>query len=158
MTKRRPGVPLPSSEDAHRRMKATRQRDTAPEVKLRSELHRLGLRYRVDACPIPGWRRRADLVFHRARVAVFVDGCFWHGCPIHATWPTANAGFWRDKIETNRRRDCDTDRVLELAGWLSVRVWEHEDPAAAATRVAGIVRSRWPGRSPVRPRSGDPYS
>lgn len=123
-------------------MQSTRQRDTAPEVALRRALFRLGLRYRVNSIPIPGLRRRADIVFRRARVAVYVDGCFWHGCPIHATWPRANAAFWRDKIETNRRRDADTDRQLREAGWLVVRVWEHEDPSAAAGSIALFVRSR----------------
>jgi DNA mismatch endonuclease (patch repair protein) len=123
-------------------MRATGRRDTAPEVALRSELHRLGLRYRVDKSPIRGVRRRADVVFGSARVAVFVDGCFWHGCPVHGTWPKRNATFWRDKIETNRLRDVDTDRRLEEVGWLSIRVWEHEDPAEAAARIAATVRAR----------------
>src|SRR5215207_4342941 len=124
----RKGVPEASSEQVARRMRATGRRDTAPEVALRSELHRLGLRYRVDRSPVLGVRRRADVVFGPARVAVFVDGCFWHGCPIHGTWPKKNADFWRDKIETNMRRDTDTDRRLEEAGWLVIRIWEHEDP------------------------------
>ncbi len=142
MTRRRPGVPPPSSEDARRRMQATKQRDTAAEVALRSALHRLGLRFRVDVSPIPGLRRRADMVFPSARVAVYVDGCFWHGCPIHGTWPRANAEYWLQKIEANRWRDADTDRVLVEAGWLPIRVWEHEDPEAAAVTVANAVRSR----------------
>jgi len=76
------------------------------------------------------------------RVAVFVDGCFWHGCPKHATWPKTNAVWWRNKIEGNQRRDADTDARLAAAGWLSVRVWAHEKPAEAAERIAGIVRTR----------------
>lgn len=139
-------VPKASSEQVARRMRATGRRDTAPEVALRSILHRMGLRYRVDKSPVEGVRRRADLVFGPSRVAVFVDGCFWHGCPIHGTWPKRNAEFWRDKIETNQRRDADTDRRLEDAGWLPVRIWEHEDPVAAAERVASAVESRHPRR------------
>jgi DNA mismatch endonuclease (patch repair protein) len=75
-------------------------------------------------------------------VAVFIDGCFWHGCPLHATWPKANAAFWRTKIETNRRRDADTDARLGEAGWDVVRIWEHEDPAEAARLIAARVRAR----------------
>lgn len=123
-------------------MQATRQRDTPPELALRSALHRMGLRFRVQVAPLPGLRRRADLVFRRARVAVFVDGCFWHGCPEHGTWPKQNAEWWRDKIEGNRRRDADTDDRLAEASWLSVRVWAHDDADAAALRVAAAVRLR----------------
>jgi DNA mismatch endonuclease (patch repair protein) len=100
------------------------------------------LRFRVDAAPIPAVRRRADLVFSGAKVAVFVDGCFFHGCPEHATWPKHNAEFWREKIETNRRRDQDTDRRFADHGWAVVRVWEHEDPVLAADRIEEIVRGR----------------
>lgn len=116
-------------------MKRQRRRDTAPELALRSELHRRGLRYRVDY-PLPGMRRRADIAFPRQRVAVFVDGCFWHGCPKHGTWPKTSETWWRAKIEANRTRDRDTDARLSAAGWISVRVWEHESPPTAATRVA----------------------
>lgn len=136
----RPGVPKPSSVEARNRMRANRSRDTKPETKLRSLLHRRGLRFRVDLSPIPGVRRRADLVFPGVRVAVFVDGCFWHGCPLHATWPKANADFWREKIETNRRRDEDTNLKFVEAGWVVVRVWEHEDIEAASVRIEETVR------------------
>ena len=139
---RRPGVPPPSSDAARRRMLATGQRDTAPEMALRSELHRLGLRYRVHRAPLPGIRRHADIVFPRQRLAVFVDGCFWHGCPLHGTQAKANAAFWQQKIERNRERDRETDRVFDDAGWLVVRVWEHEDPVRAAHRIERIVRNR----------------
>ena len=123
-------------------MERQTQRDTQPERALRSELHRRGLRYRLHQRPIPSLRRQADLVFTRARVAVFVDGCFWHGCPTHGTWPKNNAEWWRAKIAANQQRDQNTDNALAEAGWLSVRVWEHEDPRAAADRVGGIVRDR----------------
>jgi DNA mismatch endonuclease (patch repair protein) len=92
--------------------------------------------------PDPNSRREADLVFPRARVAVFVDGCFWHGCPEHASWPKANAAWWRSKIEKNRARDSDTDDRLARAGWQVLRVWEHEDPMQAAQRIAEIVANR----------------
>jgi len=137
-TGRRTGIPKASSPAALARMIAARRRDTAPERALRSALHRLGLRFRVDISPEKGSRRRADIVFPRARVAVYVDGCYWHGCPHHATWPTANAEWWRSKIEANRARDADTDRQLRAAGWTVVRVWEHEG-AAAAPRILEVV-------------------
>lgn len=122
-------------------MSRQRSRDTEAEMRLRSLLHRRGVRYRVDAAPLPGLRRRADLVFPRARVAVFVDGCYWHGCPEHASWPKSNADWWRAKIEANRSRDRDTDERLTQAGWTVVRAWAHEDPAAVADRVEALVRS-----------------
>lgn len=84
-------------------------------------------------------RRRADIIFPRLRVAVYVDGCFWHGCPLHGTSPKANAQWWREKLDHNRQRDEDTDRVLSAAGWIVVRVWEHEDANEAATRVVAAV-------------------
>jgi DNA mismatch endonuclease (patch repair protein) len=130
-------------------MKSQRQRDTAAETALRSLLHRRGFRFRVQYA-LPTLRRRADIAFPPIRVAVFVDGCFWHGCPEHGTWPKQNADWWRAKIEGNRRRDADTDARLAAAGWLSVRVWGHEEPARAAERVAGIVRAR---REAVRQRA-----
>jgi DNA mismatch endonuclease, patch repair protein len=134
-------TPKASSADALRRMQRQRRRDTAPELALRSLLHRRGLRFRVDH-KLPNLRRRADLVFARARVAVFIDGCFWHGCPEHGTWPRANAEWWKEKIQANRERDIDTDRSLRDAGWAAVRLWEHEDPETAARLVETVVRSR----------------
>src|SRR3954452_13192170 len=131
-----------SSRDARARMRANRSRDTKPELALRSAVHGLGLRYRVSARPLADLRRTADLVFPTAKVAVFLDGCFWHGCPEHHTVAATNAKFWADKVDGNRARDRDTDRRLEAAGWSSVRVWEHEDPAEAAQRVRDIVLAR----------------
>lgn len=123
-------------------MRSNKGRDTAPELALRRAVHARGLRYRVSARPLRQVRRTADLVFTRARVAVFLDGCFWHGCPIHHTVAATNAGFWADKVETNRRRDRDTDRKLRDAGWAVIRVWEHEDPEQAADTVVGVVTDR----------------
>ncbi|HEX7827939.1 MAG TPA: very short patch repair endonuclease [Mycobacterium sp.] len=131
-----------SSPEARARMQSNRSRDTKPELALRSAVHARGLRYRVSAKPLTGLRRTADLVVPRAKVAVFLDGCFWHGCPEHHTIAAANATFWADKVSGNRTRDRDTDAKLADAGWVSVRVWEHEDPAEAAGRVEDVVRSR----------------
>jgi DNA mismatch endonuclease (patch repair protein) len=124
------------------RMSRQATRDTDPEMELRRRLHAAGLRYRVHTRPLPGLRRTADVVFPRARVAVFVDGCFWHSCPDHGTAPLTNAQWWAAKLSRNVARDADTDRRLTEAGWLVVRVWEHEDPVVAADRVAKAVRSR----------------
>jgi len=123
-------------------MRATPQRDTGPELKLRRAVHALGLRYRVDHRPVGSLRRRADLVFTSARVAVFLDGCFWHGCPLHGTLPARNHEWWQAKIERTRQRDADTTAALERAGWTVVRVWEHDEPVAAALRIAIVVSSQ----------------
>ena len=121
------------------RMSRQRRRDTAPEVALRRELHRRGARFFVDRAPLPGLRRRADLVFPRRRVAVYVDGCFWHRCPVHATDPKNNAEWWAAKLAGNVARDRDTDACLAAAGWTVVRIWEHEDPIVAADRVQNAL-------------------
>ncbi|MGW5020893.1 very short patch repair endonuclease [Streptomyces cacaoi] len=135
---------LKTTEATRARMRRQKSRDTEIEMALRRALHAAGLRYRVHRRPIAGVRREADLVFGPARVAVFVDGCFWHGCPEHATWPKNNADFWRTKIEKNRARDRDTDARLAEAGWLSVRVWEHESTEVATDRVREAVVQRRP--------------
>ena len=127
---------MPATDPASSaRMRAQRRRDTAPELALRRELHRRGVRYYVDRAPMKGVRRRADLVFPRRKVAVYVDGCFWHSCPQHATFPKNNAQWWAEKLAGNVTRDRDTDTRLTDAGWTVVRVWEHENPAVAADRV-----------------------
>lgn len=123
-------------------MALVRTRDTDPEITLRRLLHREGLRYRLDFRPLPALRRRADIVFTRARVAVFVDGCFWHGCPQHPSWPKTNATWWREKIERNRERDLETSARLRADGWLVLRVWEHEEPSKAAGRIRRAVVRR----------------
>jgi DNA mismatch endonuclease, patch repair protein len=134
--------PYPSSPGVSERMSRLGRRDTAPELALRSELHRRGLRFRVDQRIVPAVRTRPDVAFPRAKVAVFVDGCFWHACPEHQTWPAANRTWWRQKLEENVRRDQRTNDALAAEGWLVIRVWEHEPPAQAAERVEHAVRSR----------------
>jgi len=124
-------------------MQSNRGRDTAPELAVRRRLHALGLRYRVSIRPIKNVRRTADIVFPRARVAVFIDGCFWHGCAEHYQAPARNAEFWLAKRIRNQQRDAETDRLLEAHGWRPLRIWEHEvraDPDAVAARIAGAVR------------------
>ncbi len=116
-------------------MLSNRGRDTSPERALRSVLHRAGFRYRVCLRPVPGVRRTADLVFVRARLAVFVDGCYWHGCPEHYVPPKANSQYWARKLAQNTGRDRDTDRMLSEAGWTVVRIWEHEPVSDAVGRV-----------------------
>ncbi|TKA09592.1 very short patch repair endonuclease [Actinacidiphila oryziradicis] len=123
-------------------MRANRGRDTKPEMLLRSQLHRMGLRYRVAVRPLSQVRRTADVVFTKAKVAVFVDGCYWHGCPEHHRPATKNAAFWSEKIAGNKSRDAETDQLLINAGWTVIRIWEHESPDAAAATVAAAVKSR----------------
>lgn len=115
-------------------MQSNHGRDTSPELAVRRLLHAAGLRYRVDFAPLGG-RRRADIVFTRKRIAVFIDGCFWHGCPIHATRPKANADYWVPKLERNIERDHETTTTLESAGWTVLRFWEHEMPTDVAEAI-----------------------
>ncbi|WP_366146409.1 very short patch repair endonuclease [uncultured Pseudokineococcus sp.] len=124
-------------------MRANRRRDTRCEVALRRELHRRGLRFVVDAAP-PGTnrRRRADVLLRGERVALFVDGCFWHSCPQHLHLPRANREWWRQKLASVVARDRDTDLGLQAAGWLPLRVWEHEPAQVAAARVLAVLRHR----------------
>ena len=134
-----------SSPAVRRSMRGNRSRDTTPERALRSALHALGLRFRVDARPVPGIPRRADVVLGADRVAVFLDGCFWHGCPEHFRPPATNAGYWTAKIAGNRARDASTTALLEAAGWVVIRCWEHEPTPVAARRVLAsiiLVRER----------------
>lgn len=128
-------------------MVANRSFDTVPEVAFRSALHRRGLRFRKHAAPLRGLRCTADLVFPRIKVAVFVDGCFWHRCPSHATFPKANAEWWRMKLERNFMRDRRNDDALAEAGWAVVRIWEHEEIGAAVDRVVAVVANRTPQAS-----------
>lgn len=122
-------------------MRANKGRDTRPERALRSALHARGLRYRVNARPLPEVRRTVDVVFPGQRIAVFLDGCFWHGCPEHHRPASRNSEFWTTKIEGNKARDADTDRRLTEHGWTVIRVWEHENPDEAADRVQRLVHA-----------------
>lgn len=120
-------------------MAANKGKDTKPEKLLRSALHRKGLRYRVGVRPVSDLRRTADVVFPKARIAVFVDGCFWHGCPEHHRPAKQRDRFWREKIQGNRDRDAATNLALREAGWTVVRFWEHDDVEEAAERIWEIV-------------------
>ena len=145
-----------SSPATRKSMQGNRSRDTKPELAVRSAVHRRGMRFRVAARPQPELPRTADLVLCKSRVAVFVDGCYWHGCPEHHTQPSTNAECWADKIAGNVARDAETTDYLEGAGWTVLRFWEHEDPEAVADRVQQTVRaalqSQEPG--PTHPHAG----
>ncbi|MBM9621388.1 very short patch repair endonuclease [Streptomyces zhihengii] len=131
--------PTPSSAAVSARMRRQVSQDTGCEVAVRRILHAEGLRYRVHY-PVPGMaRRKIDIAFSRAKVAVFLDGCFWHGCPQHATQPKSNAAWWREKLDRNMARDRETNLHLESEGWTVLRFWEHEAPANVATRVTDVV-------------------
>jgi DNA mismatch endonuclease (patch repair protein) len=123
-------------------MQMQRTKDTAPEVALRTALHRRGLRFRLHQRVLPGWRRTVDVVFRPALVAVDVRGCFWHGCELHSRRGTANAEWWEHKLRTNMDRDAETVARLTEAGWLVFVVWEHDDTEEAAERIAEVVRAR----------------
>ena len=121
-------------------MQANKSRDTGPEMALRRELFRRGLRYRVDVAPLPGVRRTVDIVFPGARVAVLVDGCFWHGCPEHRRAPKTHVEYWETKVRGNAARDRETTRLLQDAGWRVIRLWEHEPTQMMADVVQDAVR------------------
>jgi DNA mismatch endonuclease (patch repair protein) len=124
-------------------MLGNRRTDTKPEVALRSALHAAGLRFRKDyRLDLGGVRFRPDVVFTRAKVAVFIDGCFWHSCPIHGTRPARNADYWLPKLARNVERDREQDTALAAHDWLSMRAWEHEAPAEVAERVRAVVSGR----------------
>ena len=138
-----PSPPSASSAAARRVMQGNRRRDTRPEIALRSALHRRGLRFRVDLKLGAGRSApRPDVSFSRAKVAVYIDGCFWHGCPTHGVQPRTNADYWAAKIARNIARDARNTLTLEDEGWVVLRVWEHEDVDEAAERVATVVRDR----------------
>ncbi|WP_330440564.1 very short patch repair endonuclease [Micromonospora sp. NBC_00821] len=140
-TDKLPPAPPPSA--ATKSMKANRSSGTKPELALRRELFRLGLRYRVGIqIRLASRKVRPDVVFPKRKVAIFLDGCFWHGCPLHGRMPTDPTGYWRAKIGRNRDRDAADMRELEAAGWLAVRIWEHEVASEAAARVKNLVSCR----------------
>jgi len=120
-------------------MRGNRSRDTKPEIEVRRLLHKQGFRYRVHVRPVPGLRRTADIVFTRKRVAVFIDGCFWHRCPEHFVGSKSNTDYWGPKIAANVSRDIETNRALELAGWTVLRYWAHVPPAEIAESIATSI-------------------
>lgn len=149
-----PRAPRASSAVVRKVMQANRGRDTGPEIAVRSLLHAGGLRFRKHQAPLQGLRCTADVVFPSERVAVFIDGCWWHACPVHGRRPSANRGYWSSKFERNRARDRRNDEALRRAGWAVVRAWEHEEPVAVAERVRSTVLRRRTDRP--RPASLQP--
>ncbi len=143
-------APPPSTGTTRSRMRRQGRRDTKPEVLLRRHLTKLGFRYRVDCPPVREVRSKADIVFTRQKVAVYVHGCFWHGCTTHSRETKSNTKWWADKIEANRRRDASVQRSLRRHGWSVLVVWEHDDPAKAGDRVALAVKKRTPAQGTPR--------
>jgi DNA (cytosine-5)-methyltransferase 1 len=142
--------PAPPTDITRARMKAQKTSGTSPECQLREKFDELGLSYELHARPMLKLRRSADFVFADAKVAVFVDGCFWHGCPTHTRSTKSNTKWWAEKIQRNKERDADTNRRLRAGGWLIVRVWEHEPPVEAGVRIAGVVKERTSSRRAAR--------
>ena len=141
--------PTPTTPAAANRMRANRRSDTQPEVLLRSLLHRSGLRFRKDH-PIrlsTGRVVRADIAFPSKRIAVFVDGCFWHSCPMHGTIPKSNQDYWVPKLKQNVDRDKLVNQLLESAGWRVVRIWEHADQETARSEIMPLLQALRPHSS-----------
>lgn len=155
MTSIRARAPRASSAVVRRVMQANVGRETTPEQIVRRFLHRSGLRYRKDRRPIPQLRCAADVVFPNARVCIFIDGCFWHGCPRHFRAPASNRAWWVEKIEANRARDKRNDQLLIKAGWRVVRLWEHDLSNRVLHRLAKLIRSRNAGGRKHKPSSID---
>ncbi|MBZ4519466.1 very short patch repair endonuclease [Mycobacterium avium] len=133
-------TPEPLDDSTRRRMQSQRRRDTTLESRIRKALHQSGFRFRVDHRPEKSLRCRGDIVFTRLKVIVFVDGCFWHGCPRHATSPTNNAEWWREKLDANVERDRRNDQLLKELGWRVVRIWEHEETDEAVERIRAALK------------------
>ena len=133
--------PAPANEGRSRNMRANRRADTKPEVALRKELHRLGYRYRKDflLTLTGGVKVRPDVVFTARKVAIFVDGCFWHVCPQHGRQPTSNEWYWTPKLRRNMERDRTVTTALQEAGWQVVRIWEHEPVGTAVTTIVDTL-------------------
>ena len=142
---RETGVRKPSA-DTSKRMAVTRAHDNPRELEIRSALHRLGYRFNPHGVPLQDLRRSADILFRARKVAVFLDGCFWHGCPWHATWPKRNAAWWREKILRNKQRDRETNARLREGGWQVIRVWDHVPLTVAVNRIAAALQSGLAGR------------
>ncbi len=133
-------LPTPPSPHVRARMKAQPRSDTKPEVRVRKALFKAGMRYRCGY-PVPGRPRRSiDIAFVGPRLAVFIDGCFWHKCPDHFVPPKANAAWWLKKIETNVRRDKETDQLLDAQGWQVLRLWEHTQTAEALAQISSLLK------------------
>ena len=137
-----------SNPGVRKSMQSNRSKDTSPEIALRKLLHAQGLRYRVNTRPLKQVRRTADIVFGPSKVAVFIDGCFWHACPDHYAEPKSNTEYWRPKIARNVERDAEINARLQAEGWQVLRFWSHEDPVEAAATVAGAVRAHRPADKP----------
>jgi DNA mismatch endonuclease (patch repair protein) len=144
--------PRPTSAAASAVMRGNRRKDTRPEIAVRRELHRRGLRFFKNRRPVHDVRCEADIVFPRARVAVFVDGCFWHGCPEHGMRPASNSSYWNAKIDRNTARDRRNNEWLRSTGWLIVRGWEHEPAGGIADRVESALLESSGGRSVMEQR------
>lgn len=123
-------------------MLGNRSRNTQPELAVRRLIYARGLRYRVNFQPFEDYRRSADIVFTRDRVAIFIDGCFWHSCPLHGTTSKSNVAYWKAKLSRNVDRDCETTRIFEEHGWMVMRYWEHEDPHRVANAIAQEIAKR----------------
>lgn len=135
--------PYPSSPAASAVMKRNVKSDTKPEVAVRSLLHRRGYRFRKHLLVQAGdIRVRPDIVFTRRRIAIFIDGCFWHRCPLHGTEPRSNSEYWRQKLDRNVARDVEVDSALKAANWLVLRIWEHVPPVEAVEQIDAVLQSR----------------
>jgi DNA mismatch endonuclease (patch repair protein) len=148
--------PHPSSAAASAVMRGNKKVDTRPELAVRRLIHARGLRYRVaHRIALPELKVRPDIVFTRQRLAVFIDGCFWHGCPDHGTSPRSNPAYWDSKIARNQERDQQIDAALEANGWSVLRAWEHEAPEIVAAAVAQEVAGRQAASVQLRRGAGE---
>jgi DNA mismatch endonuclease (patch repair protein) len=136
------GASWASSPGALKSFVGNRSRDTAPELEIRRRLHALGFRYRVNVRPDPTYRGTADIVFRKARIAVSIDGCYWHLCPEHYKAPKTHAEYWLAKVKRNVERDRALDARLTSNGWLSLRYWEHESPGEVAERIIRVLGAK----------------
>jgi DNA mismatch endonuclease (patch repair protein) len=125
----------PPTEQVRRQMQAQKTTGTKIELQVRRGLHARGYRYRVDRKLLPDYPFRGDIVWSGRRMVVFLDGCFWHGCPLHGTAPKSNPDWWQAKLEGNRQRDRRVDEILLQRGWTVLRFWEHDDPVAIVESI-----------------------